>query len=315
MKLYDASEIPEYLREPFIEGSYRAHLTFGETLLSVFQVHNETAQIWTHLLPAVFFWYTAILNSRQGSTDTSKYVLAMLCASFATVFSASAFAHTFYVIDEDWFHACWKFDWASINFALFGVSSCLAYAAFYQQPAKQRKWIGVFLVQMIALLTVFTSTAFHHIPIAFKAMTVVGVPTVPILGFIMDLRKNVSRIQQQRAWNTLARPMAVLLVGMAAYGTRFPESYFPEHNFDMSRGHHLIHHAWSTTFAWMILRGCERWLEQVKKDEGPLLPKPKALHKALLDQHATPSLQEIRSCIRKSCHGCPAMDSRLARAA
>ena len=67
LKLYDVHEVPEYLREPFITGGYRAHLTFREALMSILEIHNETAQIWTHLLPALWFWslsFKYLKNSR-----------------------------------------------------------------------------------------------------------------------------------------------------------------------------------------------------------------------------------------------------------
>ncbi len=55
-KLYHYHEIPVYFQfNKYIKTGYRKHLSFSWCLRSLFKVHNETGNVWTHLLSFVFF--------------------------------------------------------------------------------------------------------------------------------------------------------------------------------------------------------------------------------------------------------------------
>jgi adiponectin receptor len=48
--------LPNWLRDnQFIKGSYRVHFSWKLCLKSVFRIHNETMNIWTHLIGAILF--------------------------------------------------------------------------------------------------------------------------------------------------------------------------------------------------------------------------------------------------------------------
>jgi len=50
------NNIPEFLRDnEFIRSGYRANWSLKETLFSLFQLHNETFNVWTHLLGFFLF--------------------------------------------------------------------------------------------------------------------------------------------------------------------------------------------------------------------------------------------------------------------
>lgn len=52
-QLFHWNELPDYLRDnEFIVASYRADTGFWGALRSLFRVHNETGNIWTHLCGA-----------------------------------------------------------------------------------------------------------------------------------------------------------------------------------------------------------------------------------------------------------------------
>jgi adiponectin receptor len=54
--LYRIDEIPEWMTDnKYILGSYRAGYTLKMCLRSIFSWHNETMNVWTHLLGLIFF--------------------------------------------------------------------------------------------------------------------------------------------------------------------------------------------------------------------------------------------------------------------
>lgn len=52
-KLYQWDDLPEYLRDnEYIYTGYRAETGFRGSLRSLFTLHNESGNVWTHLLGA-----------------------------------------------------------------------------------------------------------------------------------------------------------------------------------------------------------------------------------------------------------------------
>jgi len=60
-------ELPKYKNffitvHPFIIHGYRIHHSFPQCLKSIFTIHNETMNIWTHLIPFFIFFGVFIYN-------------------------------------------------------------------------------------------------------------------------------------------------------------------------------------------------------------------------------------------------------------
>lgn len=55
-RLLEYHALPEYLKDnEYIISHYRADLTFSQAISSLFKMHNETVNIWTHLIGFLFF--------------------------------------------------------------------------------------------------------------------------------------------------------------------------------------------------------------------------------------------------------------------
>jgi hypothetical protein len=52
--------VPHFLWKPHVLSGYRTRLTAWQCVQSCFRLHNETANIWTHLVGAVVFFLLAI---------------------------------------------------------------------------------------------------------------------------------------------------------------------------------------------------------------------------------------------------------------
>jgi adiponectin receptor len=100
-RLGNASEVPEYVPvRPFIRNYYRINYTFADCFWSIFALHNETVNIWSHLI-GFCIWlrqYAAIRqddihNKADEFTQTSillSYCLCLFMPLFSTIY------HSFY---------------------------------------------------------------------------------------------------------------------------------------------------------------------------------------------------------------------------
>ncbi|KAF3338136.1 heptahelical transmembrane protein 4-like protein [Carex littledalei] len=76
-KLVCYSDLPDYMKDnEFILGYYRCEWPMKETLLSIFSIHNETLNVWSHLIGFFIFLcltiFTAMVIPRIGGSISSK---------------------------------------------------------------------------------------------------------------------------------------------------------------------------------------------------------------------------------------------------
>jgi hypothetical protein len=81
-RLCTREETPIQFHERDVLSAYRVNFTFFETVRSIFQLHNETVNIFSHLVPAIYFAYlwVSILpfsitpTAQPTYTNTKKHV-------------------------------------------------------------------------------------------------------------------------------------------------------------------------------------------------------------------------------------------------
>ena len=55
-QVHDKSQTPVWMHEPYLESGYRPVMENGKAIFSsIFRVHNETGNIWTHMIGAIGF--------------------------------------------------------------------------------------------------------------------------------------------------------------------------------------------------------------------------------------------------------------------
>lgn len=99
--LLNAEDVPPHVRVPFILSCYRAPLQPTDSLLvaglcSLCTWHNETANVWSHLLGLI--WAMWRLNSTRTATSVpaiARHSLISFHASAVVVLGTSTCAHAF----------------------------------------------------------------------------------------------------------------------------------------------------------------------------------------------------------------------------
>ena len=93
-KVVRAQDLPsDYETMPFVQKGYRLGYDSCGCLTSIFEVHNETINIWTHWLGALWFAYLMRVDSSTETLDASTILIfRLICLN---LFASSAGYHTF----------------------------------------------------------------------------------------------------------------------------------------------------------------------------------------------------------------------------
>ncbi|KAK9717639.1 inc metabolism membrane protein [Basidiobolus ranarum] len=243
-QLYRFEDIPDYLKDnPYIQAKYRAYYTYREAFASLFRIHNETGNIWTHLagflvvlLLILPIQYSFFLPQEASVWD--RVIFALYLLSAAKCLLCSSLFHLFIGCSRDAFKkwGCW--DYSGISTLICGCYCIVVYYCFYCETLMRNIFLGViFAVNFTGIIGPQTSAWSEPWFRLFRAgiYLVCGVvSTVPILYWLgkygvpstMELGNatNVLGI----GWGSLfALEMCIWLAGVAVYAWRFPECYLP----------------------------------------------------------------------------------------
>eukprot|EP00667_Euglena_gracilis_P015486 EG_transcript_16108 len=158
-RLCSISEVPQWLRfNPYILGGYRPPLSVWQGTLSLFQLHNESGNVWSHLLPGLLFTFLAVHHCRVGSSlwpaissGCAALAIAMWCSVAYHLYMPCCRSHAAYCV-------LLKLDVVAIILAL-AVSQfvTLAYGYPCVEVAIQRALAaGFYAIAMLAIAASLT---------------------------------------------------------------------------------------------------------------------------------------------------------------
>ncbi len=133
-----SQQVPVDVQEKFILSGYRPLGTsFIYGLKSIFFLHNETLNVWTHIVPLVYFFYylcidTALWKRLDGIPKHVRLPLYGYIAGVCILFATSSFAHLCSCAwSRKWREVCFMLDYAAIT--VYGTSCAIVYY-LYNKP-------------------------------------------------------------------------------------------------------------------------------------------------------------------------------------
>ncbi|KAG8506186.1 Membrane progestin receptor gamma [Galemys pyrenaicus] len=126
-------------------------------LLSLFQMTNETLNIWTHLLPSWFFmWrFVTALYVTDVWNDSYSWPLLVYMGTSCVYPFASSCAHTFSSMSKNARHICYFLDYGAVN--LFSLGSAIAYSAYAFPEALVSSAFHDYYLSLAVLNTIVSS--------------------------------------------------------------------------------------------------------------------------------------------------------------
>uniref|UniRef100_UPI003AAE7D4C membrane progestin receptor gamma-B isoform X2 n=1 Tax=Centroberyx gerrardi TaxID=166262 RepID=UPI003AAE7D4C len=158
-RVFTINQVPKVFHEDSIISGYRhPHSSATDCILSLFQLTNETLNIWTHFLPTWYFlWKLLTVVLMQAAwQDSFTWPLLVFLLSCCIYPLASSCAHTFSTMSARARHICFFFDYGALSF--YSLGSAITYSAYVFPD----KWVDSIFHQCyipIAVLNTVICTA------------------------------------------------------------------------------------------------------------------------------------------------------------
>jgi adiponectin receptor len=256
-RLLKYDEIPEFLQgNVYIQEGYRVGYTCCYASRSLFTLHNETINVWTHLIGFLgFFVFMIVLSVALDASPVEKLFLSIFFIAAQAQMLFSAIFHLFCCINSTAYVSLAKLDYSGITFMIVGSMYPVIYFGFACYETHMIVYLVVFTVfgaigLAVSLLKVFSTARFLFVRTGFfllfgfsGAAPVVHLSA--IYGFV-------------EYWVVLWKLflMAFLYTaGAFIYSSRVPERWLPG-RFDFFGSSHQIWHLFTIAAALSQLWAC-----------------------------------------------------------
>lgn len=249
-RLVTYAELPEWMKDnEFITALHRPEFRSCYTCLaSIFRIHAETGNIWTHLLGAIAFLsftiYYLFLPSvnfvspfEEKTVVISFFLSAFVCLTFSTLF------HTFGCHSPDICLFCGRLDYTGIAVLITGSFLPWVYYSFYCQAMMKYIYMASMFTFGVICTYVSMAKTFQqpkyrtHRALLFVVFGLCGIiPCIHVVG-MNGLKHSFTEGQMQ--W--LVTMGALYIIGAVFFMTRFPECIWPG-KFNLVLQSHQIFH-------------------------------------------------------------------------
>jgi len=226
--------VPEYMQYQHIHHGYRMHLSWRESFMSLFKIHNETLNIWTALLSFIVFFVICmrmIFGNDESMTFWEKGSFVVYTVTAMYTFLGSLLYHWFQCVSQNTHECFLRMDISGIGILIMGSYYPPIYYAFQNAPA-----FGIFYLVSISVMCIlcsvmlffpkFSQEQYRHFRVAVLSATALfGIIPLIHLFFLHE-----GGLQNPIFF---CKVMAVLELylwyGLAVffYASKIPERFFP----------------------------------------------------------------------------------------
>lgn len=236
------------LDNEFILGGYRRpSFSYIQSLWSIVQLHNETVNIWSHLLGAIYFLAALLKYSTDELNQTLRrrqdtHVVLLYYGSVATCFLLSTIFHTFSDHSPQTHKRFNKLDHLGIVFVLWGAGVSAVHFTFYCDPPMRDLYLAVMTSNALGCAVVTLKPQFRD-----GGGKTLRLALFAFLDFSMfspmfhGLWRYGPAMERMMGLGSFVALAVINFPGVAMYMTRTPERWFPG-RFDMlGQSHNWMH--------------------------------------------------------------------------
>ena len=253
-RIISSTEAPEWARLPFISHGYRADHSTVEAIRSIFSLHSETLNIWTHLIAAIYVWslfseVDAVMSRVSiaepfRSRDRACFYFYVVCAEFLLV--CSVLFHTLRCVSEWHANALLRADLVGIVVLFMGhmtmglnvaLAPCLPIHLYCYGVAL---FASLFYPLALAIFSRNIKASFDRINTSLASVLAFGL--VP-LGHLIYLTVSLPPPHPPGIFSLMVgATFSPYVLGFALFITGYPERLFPDGSFDLVGASHQFWH-------------------------------------------------------------------------
>ncbi|KAI3437658.1 hypothetical protein D9Q98_000108 [Chlorella vulgaris] len=177
-QLYSFAEAPAALRfNSHIRSGYRAGYSYSDCCRSMLSWHNETGNIWSHLLPALLL-LSLLAGGQLQAWQGASVAFAANVGSIAACFLGSVLYHTFMAHHHQ--HDKWlKLDVCGILLVLVGGGHMVMWWGLYCHPTMR----GIFVLLYYGCGAACVWAALHATTAAGRGVPMLGLLALRLTAF------------------------------------------------------------------------------------------------------------------------------------
>ena len=242
-------QLPDWYKDNcYIKKYYRpVYKSYKKCINSLFQIHNETVNIWSHLLPGSlilsYFLYWIFIKER------SEYLIDnfIMCNFYITIvylYSGSVTFHIFLCHSEKVFNQYACIDYSGIIALMIGGFMTVVYFLFLCRPVLQLVYISANSICGITALYFMINPKFNTPKyrslrgIIFIILGLSAVVPVFHMVYLNGLYFSLNNLY----FGHLVIMGLTFIFGAILYILRFPEKYIGNGWFDLIGNSHNFHH-------------------------------------------------------------------------
>jgi adiponectin receptor len=253
--------LPNWLRDnDFLLKGHRPPMpSLKACFKSVFRIHTETGNIWTHFIGAISFMAIAIYFLTRPADEIKfqeKLIFGCFFCGAIVCLLCSALFHTLYCYSPDVCKLFNKIDYCGISILTMGSFVPWLYYAFYCEVLTKIIYLGLIGVLgtsciVVSLWDKFSQPEFRAIRAGmFIALGLSGL--VPAIHYVITFGSYKAFNVGGLGWLVL---MATFYItGACLYAARIPERLFPG-KFDIWFQSHQIFHVFVVAAAYVHYHG------------------------------------------------------------
>ena len=231
------SNIPLWTKNKYITSGYRSQKNRLKCLISIFNIHNETINIWTHMMSLIYFVYILIINNNNNNIIKLYDIVSIICFAMSTCY------HTYMPISYKNYLLLLKLDLFSIILNIVTSNILIFYYWFWCYKIIRDIYMffsGLYLgIGIIILLKIDIIKKYNFILAYYSLYNVCIIISYIHIYYITD--GDVDKIIKY----TFAKPLKYFLTGFIIYTTKIPERLFPKF-FDIIGNSHQLWHVFSS---------------------------------------------------------------------
>ncbi|XP_020774180.1 membrane progestin receptor beta [Boleophthalmus pectinirostris] len=246
-----ASQVPLLFREPYILTGYRPlHQNWYCYLFSLFQKHNETLNVWSHLLavPILLLRWWSHFGALGNPLDISVLPLCLFIASVLICYSCSSVAHMFQSHSERAHYCVFFMDY--IGVAVYQYGCALGHYFYTSAPEWRASIFGQYFLPGTAFLGLMSclgcciAKSRYHKPYPMERKICQLIPSS--LAYFLGISPVVHRLltgswEEEPSLNFHALQILFFFSSAVFFSCPIPEYFFPGKFDFFGHGHQLFH--------------------------------------------------------------------------